>query len=114
MRILLGCWLLTLSVGALAQDHPCKDPEYLFIKSASKAELRAEYCSLVAHADSNDRSREITQEGIQNKKTLRLDTSGDRELELKELRAAASCRHAAGSVAIALERRFKSKPPSCS
>jgi hypothetical protein len=102
-----------MSVGALAQDRPCREPEYLFVQSASKAELNDEYCSLMRHADSNDRSRQITQDGIQKKRELQLDATTDRELELREVRAATSCRVAAASISGALSRRFKSKPPSC-
>jgi hypothetical protein len=113
MKRLFGLWLVVLSAMAAAQDHPCQEPEYFFMKSASKPELRDAYCSLTQRAESNERSRQITQDGIKKKRELQLDTASDRDLEIREVRAATSCRVAAASVAGALERRFKSKPPSC-
>jgi hypothetical protein len=114
MKRLLSIGLAFVSCGVMAQGNPCKEPEYLFIKSASKAEMRDEYCSLTRRAESNDAMRRITRESIQRKHELRLETSADREEEMSELKAATSCKVAAGAIADALSRRFKSKPPSCS
>lgn len=112
-RILAICLTMT-SAEVLAEGSPCKEPEYLFTKSASKAEMRDEYCSLTRRAESNDKMRQITRESIQKKHELHLDTAADREEEMSELKAATSCKVAAGAIADALSRRFKSKPPLCS
>jgi hypothetical protein len=114
MKRLLLIGLALVSAGAFAQGRPCNEPEYLFIKSASKPELRDSYCSLQLRAQSNEKDRQITHEAIEKKRELHLDASVERDNELGELRAATSCKVAASAVAGALERRFKSKPPSCS
>lgn len=113
MKHPLWMGLVFVSCGAMAQGNPCKEPEYLFIKSASKAEMRDEYCSLTRRAQSNDHSHQITQDSIARKRELHLDTLSDRDLSMSELKAATSCKVAAGAIADALSRRFKSKPPSC-
>jgi hypothetical protein len=113
MKRLLWIGLAFVSCGVMAQGNPCKEPEYLFIKSASKAEMRDEYCSLTRHAQSNDKSHQITQDSIARKRGKHLDTSNEREVSMSELKAATSCKVAAGAIADALSRRFKSKPPPC-
>jgi hypothetical protein len=114
MKRLFGICLIFVSAGAVAQGNPCKEPEYLFIKSASKSELRDAYCSFEHKALSNEKSHRLTQEMIEKKHAMQLDTANDRETSMGELKARTSCRVAAGAVADALSRRFKSKPPSCS
>jgi cation transport regulator ChaB len=114
MRRLLSIGLTFVSVSAFAQGRPCTEPEYLFLKSASLPEMRDAYCSLELRAESNDRDRKITKEAIQEKQEMHLDASKERGNEMGELRAVTSCKVAASAVAGAIERRFKSKPPSCS
>jgi len=114
MKRLLWISLAFVAAGASAQGRPCAEPEYAFVRDATKPEIRSEYCTLVRRAESNEHDRESTQITIKQKRDLHLDTATDRERELNELKAANSCRGAAATLAVALERRFKSKTPSCS
>lgn len=104
--------LFFTSAAVMAQGSPCAEPEYAFTTKASKTELRDKYCYFVRRAKSNDSSHRITQEAIQKKGDLGLSATRDREVSMDELKAAGSCRVAAGAVADALSRRFKSKPPA--
>jgi hypothetical protein len=113
MKRLLIAGLLCCSASAWAQGDPCPKPEYAFISTASKSELREEYCYLTRKARREERGHQLTQEMIAKKRDLHLDTVEDGKTSLDELKAANSCKVAAATLAEALLRRFKNKPPSC-
>lgn len=114
MKHLLLISLLTVTRFAVADVKPCQESEYYYLANASKPELLDQYCSLRRRAASNNSDRENVQITIKEKREAKLDASPDLDRVLEFTKAARSCRAAAESVAGALSRRFKSKPPSCS
>jgi len=100
--------------SAGAEGFPCSEPQYAFLKEASKAEMQEEYCRLTRKAISNRASFKSTQQMIDEKRSLKLYSPKDSEMGMQELSAAHTCEVAAGGVSDALFRRFKTKPPkSC-
>jgi len=107
---LLLAMLVAASAGA--EGLPCSEPQYAFLKDASKDELKYEYCRLTRKALSNERSHKNTLQMIEEKKSLHLYDPKDRGKSMSELQAAGTCKVAAGAVSDALARRFKSKSPA--
>lgn len=103
---------LLMAGGAGAEGFPCSEPQYAFLKGASKAEMQEEYCRLTRKALSNERSHKNTLQMIEEKKSLQLYDPKDRGKSMSELQAAGTCKVAAGAVSDALARRFKSKSPA--
>jgi hypothetical protein len=112
MKRLFALLTILAAGSAIAEGFPCSEVQYAFLKDASKDELREEYCRLTRKALSNEKSYQSTGQAIEEKRTLQLDTSKDRDMAMAELRASHTCKVAAGAISDALSRRFKSKPPA--
>jgi hypothetical protein len=113
MKRLALIGMLALAQSAVASvASPCSEPEYLQLKTASKSELREEYCIATRRAQSEDRMHQIVQDGIAQKRAIPVDTSENEKESMEYLKSAGSCRVRAAKFQVALSKRFKSKPPA--
>jgi len=110
-RIILAA-ALCLASGAGLAAMPCDKPEYLQLKSADKAELQQEFCSATRKHSLNLKLQEGTRQTISELRSIGADVTKHVAQSDDDLEAALSCSKAAAEFAGALERRFKSKPPS--
>src|SRR4051794_18421710 len=107
-QILMCAGLIVCAIPCFAgEGNRCPLPEYAQLKGADKSELNSEYCAATRQAKSNMDMHNITQDLIRKKLEIAADIGPEQQQSLAEIKAAGSCKVAAGAYADALSRRFK-------